>query len=323
VTPSFGGAERDTTEKIRYAATKYYQAQDRAVTMNDYESIILREYPLAEAVRVWGGEDNDPPAYGKVYVSVLPKNKVVLSNGDKESIKTTILENKKVVGITTEIVDPDFIYVEVDCFATYNSDATVSSELNVKDAILKAIKDYNTASLGRFSIPFRYSNLSRGIDLSSNAMVSNRITTRLSKKITPVERSANYTLNFSVPLFHPHDGHISIVKTSVFKHRDSENKIRDCFIEDNGSGRLVVYTILNEKKVVVKANAGTIDYQTGKVEIIGLNPTSTGTLPYIRFTVSPDQRFDIVPKRNQVLLIDNTFPGSINITMSDAAIRNI
>lgn len=321
ITPSFGGAEKDGTEQIRYVSPKYYQSNDRAVTVNDYESIILRQYPAAGSVRVWGGEENDPPAYGKVFIAILPKNALVLSDGEKESLKSTILDKKKVVSIVPEIVDPDFTYVEVDCFATFDSTKAVSAESNVREAILAAIRNYSVVGLGNFGVPFRYSTLSRIIDLSSGALVSNRITTRITKQLVPFEVASNYKMDFGVALKHEGEGCESIVTTSRFFHRDSDNRSVECFIEDDGRGTLMMYTIQNDKKVLVRNRIGTIDYQTGKVELLSFNPTGTGTFSYIKFTVIPDQRYDIIPKRNQILLIDASIPGSVNVILNDAAAR--
>jgi len=321
VSPSAGGAERDSEDKIRYTAPKYYQSQDRTVTAYDYESIVLREYPDAESARVWGGDENDPPEYGKVYISILPKNSPVLSDAQKESLVKNVLNKKKIVTVNVEIVDPDYTYILIDCFATYNSGAGFITESAIKDAINLTIYNYSDMGLQVFGAPFRYSTVSRQIDLSGNAIVSNRINTRVMKKIIPIYGMANYTLTFDMPMLHPFDGNTPIVSTSVFQHRDEDNIVRDCFIEDNGYGKLVMYRMVAGSKVVVNAKIGTIDYATGKVNLMGFAPTGTGSLTYIKFICTPDQRFDIIPSRNQILLIDSRIPESTTITLQDAAVR--
>jgi hypothetical protein len=320
---SSGGAARDNEEKIRYTAPRYYQSQDRAVTANDYESMVLTEYPAAEAVRVWGGEENDPPEYGKVFMSILPKNSRVLSNSQKQSLIKGVLEKKKIVTVGVDIVDPDYTHVLVECFLTYNSSTAFNSESALRDAVRAAIFKYSDFGLQTFASPFRYSVLGRQIDLSSNAIVSNRINTRLMKKIIPIIGSNNYTLDFGAQLYHPNVGYRSIVSTSQFLHRDANNNVRTCFIEDNGYGKLVMYSISGSSAEVILDNVGTIDYVSGKVNLISFAPTGTGSIPYIKFNVVPDQRYDIVPKRNQILLVDATIPESVTITMQDAAVRKI
>lgn len=323
VTASSGGGDRDTEEKIRYTATKYYQSQDRAVTASDYESIILREYPDAAAVRIWGGEENDPPQFGKVFVSILPKNSQTLSDVQKKQLVSDILEKKRMVAVTTDLVDPDYTYVMIDCFGTYDSNKSITNEMIVKNAIRTSIVRYSGANLETFGNAFRYSVLSRQIDLSSNSLVSNRITTRLMKKIVPTTGVGNYSLDFGAALSHSADGGESIVKTNTFMHRDSENVSRECFIEDDGYGNLVLYTIVGGSKSIVNDSIGSIDYSTGKLNFISFSPSISGNFPYIRVEVIPDQRYDIVPKRNQVLLVDETIADSIVIDLRDSATRNI
>ena len=174
------------------------------------------------------------------------------------------------------------------------------------------------------SCVFRYSILTRLLDLSNNTIVSSRISTRLAKKLVPIYGTTRYTMDFGIALNHPIDGYTSIVKTSIFKHRDDANNVLDCFIEDDGYGKLVMYTLLGgTAKVVVNANMGTINYQTGKVTLVGFAPTSPGTLPYVTFSVAPDQRYDIVPKRNQILVIDTSIPEALIINLQDSLARRI
>jgi hypothetical protein len=323
-TPSYGGGDRDSSEKVRYTAPKFYQAQDRAVTVNDFESIILSEYSAADAVRVWGGEENDPPMHGKVFVSILPKNTALLSDKQKEAVKRDILDKKKIVSVTPELVDPDYTFINVNCRVTYDSGRAFVSEPDMRQMVSLAIRNYFNLYLGKFNGPFRYSSLSRLIDLSSNSVVSNRIDTTIYKKIIPTLSSAgNYTLDFGIPINHPYDGYdLSIVKTSVFKHKDIKGNIKNCFIEDNGRGRLTMYTYNGLKKVIVKDKLGTLDYATGKVSMSGFNPVGTGELAYIVFEVTPDQRFDIIPKRNQVLTLDPNAANPIRVNFIDTAVGN-
>lgn len=149
----------------------------------------------------------------------------------------------------------------------------------------------------------------------------NRISTTLIKKLIPFESSSNYSLDFAAQLHHPYDGYIGTLRTSTFKHRDIENVARDCFIEDDGFGKLVMYSIVNGVKTVIRSNIGSIDYITGKVSLISFNPTGTGILSYIMISVVPDQRFDLIPKRNQIIKIDSALKNSVIITVQDVGAR--
>lgn len=325
VVSSFGGAAREGIEKIRYTAPKLYQSQDRAVTTADFEAIVLNEYSAADSVKVWGGEQNDPPMHGKVFVCILPKNVTLLSGAQKESIKRDILDKKKVASVITEIVDPDYTFVNVNCNISYDSSRSFISESEIRQNAQLAVVNYFNQYLGKFNSPFRYSVLSRLIDLSSNSIQSNRIDISLFKKMIPTVSSAgNYTMDFGVGLTHPYDGYdVSIISTSVFRHRDAKGNIKNCFIEDNGYGRLIMYTKVGLNKVVVRDKLGTVDYKTGKISITNFVPIGTGELPYIKFEVIPDQRFDIVPKRAQVLTVDNRNIGSaIKVNFLDTSSGN-
>jgi hypothetical protein len=324
ITASYGGAERDNEETIRYTAPKYYQSQDRAVTIYDYESIILKEYPAADSVRIWGGEENDPPVYGKVFISILPKTGRIVSDAQKESIKSNILEKKKIITVVPELVDPDYTFVKVHCFLTYDSSRTNQSDLRVRSSAQSAIQNYSNNSLGKFNSTFRYSVLTRLIDLSNNAMVSNRITTRLSKKLIPRNTSASYTLDFSAKLNHPFDGTRSILSSSTFRYRDPNTNIpADCYLEDDGFGIVNIYTTQNGVKTIFRKQIGRIDYQNGVLYLTDFFPYNTGILSYIDITVEPDQRFDLTPKRNQVFKIDETLNESIVIDVTDVSSGNL
>ena len=323
VAASSGGGAKDDEEKIRFAAPRYYQSQDRAVTVQDYQSIILREYSNANQVTVWGGEDNDPPEYGKVFISVLPKNALYLSDAQKNSLIKNIIDKKKIVAVNAEVVDVDFTAVLVDCFATYDGSKTLLTESSIKASILSAMVNYSLGSMYSFGSPFRYSSLSRLIDLSNTSMVSNRITTKLAKKIQPLFGKTNYKLDFAAQLYHPVDGNESIVSTSTFKHRDNFNNVRDCILLDDGYGNIALYAVFGSVRLLINKKIGTIDYSTGKVSLVGFAPTGTGSLPYIQFNVIPDQRYDIVPKRNQILLIDPSLQGGVNLTLQDSSVRRI
>ena len=124
VTNGVGGAERDSISTIKFNAPRNYQAQNRAVTINDYKRLLERDYPAAESIVAWGGEDNDPPVYGKVYLAVKPQTGLTLSTSTKAFIADTVLGNRNIVSITPEVVDPDYMYVTVTSSVKYDSTKT-------------------------------------------------------------------------------------------------------------------------------------------------------------------------------------------------------
>lgn len=116
-----GGVDKEGIDTIRYNAPRAYSAQNRAVTVNDYRSTILSKYDEADSVNVWGGEDNVPPVYGKVFISIKPKSTETLSAGQKDFILNNIIKPRNVVTITPEFVDPEYIYLAVSTTAYYLS----------------------------------------------------------------------------------------------------------------------------------------------------------------------------------------------------------
>jgi hypothetical protein len=323
VTFAINGAGKESDLSVKYTAPKYYQAQDRAVTLNDYESIVIREVESVSSVRVWGGEDNDPPTYGKVYLSVIPKNGFVFSDAQKQHVVQNVLSNKNLVTVDVEIVDPDFTYIIINANVVYDSRTSSQSESAIKNLVRNAIASYSLTNLGKFNTNFRYSILSRLIDLSTASVVSNRIDTKVAKRLVPLSGANNYTLSYSAEFYHPYDGYQSVISSSIFSHKDSENVVRDCFLEDDGFGNVSMFTTTNGTKTLVKKNIGTVDYSMGKIILVDFAPTSTGSKLYIEIMATPDQKNDIAAQRNQVLFIDPLSPNQINITMRDAATRKV
>lgn len=321
VSPSTSGGVKEDDERIRYAAPRFYQSQDRAVTATDYESIVLKEYNNALQVKVWGGEESDPPQYGKVFISVIPKNAQFLTELDKKTILNTIIDRKKIVAVTAEITDVDFTYILIDCSATYDSSRSVISESEVRENIRLAVLSYSAESLYSFGSSFRYSVLSRRIDASSGAMVSNRISTMLSKRFVPTFGVVNYDLDFGMKLQKTQGECASIVSSSLFKHRNPQNIAVDCFLTEGGEGNIVLSSVQGSTIRVINPRVGKIDYDNGKMSLTGFAPTGTGTKPFIQINAVPDQTMDIVPKRNQVLFIDPSLDRGLVVRMTDSSAR--
>jgi hypothetical protein len=121
---SYGGSQSEDIESIRYYAPRNYQSQERTVTAEDYKTILTRDYTSADSILVWGGEESDPPQYGKVFISIKPQNATKLSTLEKLSIQNTILQRKNVLGISAEVVDPDFTYLVLNMTSRYDPTLT-------------------------------------------------------------------------------------------------------------------------------------------------------------------------------------------------------
>jgi hypothetical protein len=172
--PATGGADRETVTSIKFNAPKSYESQNRVVTAEDYKALMLRQSSVNSVV-VWGGEDNDPPAFGKVYIAVKPTVGETLTATEKQNLINTVINPKKVLTVSTEIVDPEYIFLLISTTVKYDSDLTTLSGDAIKALVTSVIQNYNTAEINSFSKYFRYSKLSRLIDVAERSILNNSL----------------------------------------------------------------------------------------------------------------------------------------------------
>lgn len=201
VSPTYGGIDKETVEQMRFRAPYYYTTQNRAVTTNDYETIVTKDFPNVETVSVWGGEDNDPVIYGKVFLSLKTRQNIALTNADKEFIKQTLIKNRNVVTVTPEIVDPDFAFLRILAKVNYNPYLTSLNANQLSEVVKQAIYDYNDRELNTFNSTFRKSKLAQYIENSEKSILGTDITIFVQKKVTlDVLNLRKYDINFNMPL---------------------------------------------------------------------------------------------------------------------------
>ena len=303
------GAEAETKESIKFNAPKSYAAQDRAVTVNDYKIKVQELYANTKSVSAWGGEDNDTPFYGRVYISINPKTGSNLTQATKDSLVTQ-LKRFSVASVTPVIVDPETTSVILTSTINYNESATSNTSTAIKTLITTALTDYNDNTLNQFDGVLRYSKLLDIIDGAESSILSNITTLKLRKTFTPtLSTSTNYTVNFSNALFNPHSGHNTaaggILSTTGFKVANDTNVY---FFDDDGNGNIRRYYLIGSVRNYVDSTAGTINYTTGALAFNALTIESIENIrgaasTVVECTVTPDSN-DIVPVRNQVVEID-------------------
>ena len=315
---SFGGREPETTESIRYYAPRNYQAQDRAVTSEDYKAVLGREYSdRADSFFVWGGEENDPPQYGKVYISIKPKVGTRLSLEEKQAIERTVFGSKNLVTITPEVIDPDILFINPSITVYYDESKTTLNKTGVENRVAGIVRSFADSFLGLFERNFRLSKFSSTIDGSSPAINSNSTTITLTKRFEPnLSRPTPYTIKFDNALLHPIDGYTPILSSDVFGYRDLTSTalvkpLVDAFLEDDGFGNVRIFKVVGSQKVTLVRNIGTIDYTTGTVFLRNFFPEYllTGKVE-LSLNVVPQNR-DIFARRNQIILIES---DSIQVT---------
>ena len=323
-----GGTGLESITSIKYNAPRDYSAQDRAVTAEDYKTLVKSIYANAQAVQVYGGEDAAVPDYGKVYISIKAKSGSNLTVVTKESIIQS-LKKYAVASVTPVIIDPETTYITLVVNFKYDSGKTTKDVTTLQTNVLNAIASYNNNTLEDFAGMFRYSQLLQDINEADTSVLSNITTVKMYKYVTPTLSSAlKYTVSFNNALYNPHSGHNStgggIVSSTGFKiDGDTTN---EHFLDDNGAGVLRVYYLNGATRVYTDSTYGTVDYATGEVVLTSANITSISnvdgaTSTQIRVFVIPSSN-DIVPVRNQVLSIDtsnSTITGEVDGIVSGSS----
>ena len=174
-TSAFGGSDRETIQSIKFNAPKHYETQNRAVTVNDYRRIVSTEYSDADSIAVWGGEDNETPVYGKVFIAVKPKSGLTLTDTAKDYIKQ-ILKERKVVSVTPEVQNPDYTYMNFVSTVKFNEATAQNTAAVIAQNVKNKIVNFGTTELSNFDLKFRYSKLTREIDKVDPSILSNLLT---------------------------------------------------------------------------------------------------------------------------------------------------
>ncbi len=298
------GGPRETVDSIKFNAPKFYSAQNRAVTAEDYKVILPKLYNNVDTMQVWGGEDNDPPVYGKVFMSIKPKTGRSLTTSTKDSIKNDILRSKTMVSITPEIIDPVYICVIPTINAYWNPNATTATYTDISSKVRSAVMNYSNTEIKNFDSVLRYSKLTNIIDRADVGIVSNITTLRCERHFDAILNvKSKYTINFYNPLFTQGVGAPTNLSSTGFTVAGLANTL---YLDDDGGGNIRSYYLEegSSTRVYVNSGQGQIDYGTGKIVIDQLNITGTtldNNAVEIFVTLNSN---DIVSVRNVLLMIN-------------------
>jgi len=290
--PTSGGRGQETIEEIRFNAPSMYQAQNRAVTALDYEAILLNRVPSIKNVTVWGGENNDPPVYGKVFISAVTQNEVPLNVEEQEFIREYVLDEFKLVSIIPEFVRAEDLSIELDMVIYYDPSLTTRLPEEIRTNVISEILNYDETYLRKFNKIFRSNDLQRFVENMESSIISTVPRLRISRSVTPVFNSPhNYIINIGNPMVR------GSILSSPF-HANNETVIS--YIEDV-NGILRRFRYINGSKIIIE-NVGSINYQQGTLNINGLMITKILT-PIFKFSMIPSSP-DVVSKLNQVVRLD-------------------
>jgi hypothetical protein len=229
---STAGAFAEDIESIRMNAPKSFIAQNRAVTKNDYIALVNRDYPYFEAVNVWGGEENDPPVYGKVFFTAKPLGNYEITETEIEYVKNSILKPFSVLTVTPEYVPADYNFLNIVSTVYYDPTKTTKTLDEISATVFSAINGFAAQNLNRFNSTFRVSQLSRAIDDSDYSISSNDVEITLEKRFTvDITKSTTYTLNFGTALAQGTTNK-RISSTPSFTYLDTSGVNRECYLEE-------------------------------------------------------------------------------------------
>ena len=303
-----GGEDIETVESIKKFAPRIYASQNRALTGNDYETLIpAKIYPETESISVFGGEELIPPQYGKVFISIKPKTGDFLPNLIKENIKTK-LKKYAVAGIIPEILDLKYLFIEVDSKIYYNANLTSSAEY-VSSVVQNNSNKYSESTeLNKYGARFKYSKFLKIIDDSDAAVTSNITTVKMRRDLRVVKNAATeYQIGFGNE-FHIKSMDGYNIQSSGFT---VGGILETCYIGDlpntnRQTGSLFLFTVPTPSSTtptVIRRNIGNINYKSG---VITLNPIIIQNTSKVRDGQSIIE-LSVCPKSNDVVGLQDLY----------------
>lgn len=301
---SAGGAEKESIDSIKVNAPIKFASQQRLVTAEDYKALILANYGnVIDNVTAWGGNDNVPPVYGRVYVSLDFKDNIsnAVKTTTKASIQSNLSESLAILSIDTFFTDPVNTFLELEVTFNFDPDQTGVSSANIENTVRNTITTFFTNNLGTFDSVFRRSNLLSGIDDVSSAILNSKMDVKIRQSFTPVVNTIrDYTVNFPVQIVSPDDEAPIITSTTFTFQGNSGSSLRNK-IEHNTT----TMQIISSEGTVLKDNAGSFNTSNGTITLTGFN-VSQFTGSEIKITATPANQSTIKPLRNYIISLDTT-----------------
>jgi len=329
--PANGGTGKESVDSIRFNAPRYNANRNRAVTAEDYRTIIKQNFPKAREVTVWGGEENDPPVYGSVFISVDPVSNSVITTADQDFIKESILRPRSVMSIKHEFVDPEYVYLGLEGVVNYNPKLTALKASDISVLVSAAIEDYFDNELGTLDRTFFLSKLSERVKQTNTSIVSSLFKMRLQKRI-PI--GLNNTSGYSKVL-----NFLTAIDPETFRSSNFLTTINDLTYEgylqdfsddavsnDDGSGTI---KFISKDTNLPILTVGTIHYNTGIVTLQNVIVTEyVGNVSELYLYVRPQPLYQNIssavvrtsdtsafavaalPSRNSILTLDDSQSNS-------------
>lgn len=312
------GAERESIDAIKFNAPRFFTTQERAVTAQDYINLVMAKFPQFQAVAAYGGEELNPPQYGKVAIALKPYGSTGIVS---DALKAQVVSFLNLKNLTTEpiIVDPDIVYLVVQSNVKYNTQVATSGVNTLRTNVKNAIVNYGQTNLDKFGSDLSYSKLTTTIDDVDPSIIGNETYIKISKRWTPTPQVSNtITFSFNNELYHEDNlyelpqGHDLVLKTSPFTYVSGNNSYT-AYIGDNGLGFLKIYTDVISgnvtNRISLNDTAGTVNYYTGDVVLTANVDSYIGS--HINITAEL-LNHDVTIKRNEFLVIS---AQDVSVTM--------
>ena len=269
------GDEIESISSIKYFAPRIYSSQYRAVTSSDYESVLGYIYPNVESVTAFGGEEMSPPRFGKVFISVKPRNGDFLSDETKRELVQR-LKSYAVAGIVPEFIDLKYLYVELKVNPYYNPSLNDDQE-NLKTGVSNALTQYSRSiDVNKFGGRFKYSKAVSLIDSVDSSITSNITLVTIRRNLKAVlGQFAQYEICYG-NMFHTQESSYNIVSTGFTIEGVTETVYLADEVINRDKGRIFFFTYTEGGTPnIIKKNAGTVDYMHGEILIDTVNILST------------------------------------------------
>lgn len=306
VTNAFGGAEKESLESIRFNAPKSFAAQDRAVTESDFVALITNAVTYIESINVYGGQRAEPPEYGKVFIAIKPIGADALTNTQKTQLLENTLNDRVILSITPQIIDPTIQYLTINAEIIYDSAKTTLTGTQLETATNNIIQTFGTNNLLGFNTPFRRSSLTTTIDASNTAILSSSVSVQLQKRFIPtLNVAARYDLEFT-EAFAAATSQAYILSSDEFGYTIDGTEYQCSLRNKTGTNQLEIFRRGTSGDIIVVDDAGSINTATNIVSIIPFRPSSINdSVNGIRVNIVPANENTISPDKNILLRFDN------------------
>ena len=306
VTNAFGGAEKESLESIRFNAPKSFAAQDRAVTESDFVALITNAVTYVESINVYGGQRAEPPEYGKVFIAIKPIGADALTTTQKTQLLENTLNDRVILSITPEIIDPVIQYLKLTADIVYDDALTTLTATQLENNVNSTIQTFGTNNLLGFNTPFRRSSLTTSIDASNTAILSSSVSVQLQKRFIPtLNVAARYDLEFTES-FASVTSQDYILTSDEFGYTVDGTEYQCSLRNKTGTTQLEIFRRGTSGDIIVVDDAGSINTSTNIVSIIPFQPSSINDATNgIRVNIVPANENTISPDKNILLRFDD------------------